>query len=260
MRTSVAEDEDLQRPAHGHRAHRAHRQQPPLHATEARCPRAAADRAGSEAGDAGEGAGEKQWSERKKPDGVRKVALPHVSKRSRTATERAGMPGQVEERARWSAQVGSLQREEDPRVREPEQETGEQTEVAQPVRRNGPGEADRRRAHRSSPTMSSVVSATATPVFRNASSLLLAVPRLPEMIAPAWPMRLPSGAVRPEMKATVLSRLPWASSSAACSSSVPPISPITTRCVVAGSCSNSSITSRNVSPSTGSPPMPTIVD
>ena len=108
--------------------------------------------------------------------------------------------------------------------------------------------------------MSSVVSATATPACRNASSLLFAVPRLPEMMAPAWPIRLPSGAVRPEMKATVFSRLPRPSSSAARSSSVPPISPITTRWVVARSCSNIATTSAKVSPSTGSPPMPTIVD
>src|SRR5260370_1454383 len=111
-----------------------------------------------------------------------------------------------------------------------------------------------------SSTMSTVVSATATPAARNASSLLLAVPRLPETMAPACPMRLPSGAVRPEMNATVRSREPAPSSSAARSSSEPPISPMTTRWVVAGSRSNSAITSEKERPRTGSPPMPTIVD
>src|SRR5262245_60220554 len=50
--------------------------------------------------------------------------------------------------------------------------------------------------------MSKIVSATGTPAACNASTLPCAVPVLPEMIAPAWPMRLPGGAVRPEMNAT----------------------------------------------------------
>ena len=38
---------------------------------------------------------------------------------------------------------------------------------------------------------------TRTPAFSSASFLAWAVPEEPEMIAPAWPMVLPSGAVKP---------------------------------------------------------------
>src|SRR6266568_1092579 len=62
------------------------------------------------------------------------------------------------------------------------------------------------------------------------------------------------------MNATVFNLLPLARSSAARSSSLPPISPMTTRWVVCGSFSKSSMTSLKVRPSMGSPPMPTIVD
>src|ERR1700693_113011 len=259
-RISVAEDEDLQPPAQGNRAHRSNPEQPPLSARQARRPGSAGDRSQGKGGHAGKRSGEEQPPEWKEPPGVGKVPLPHVGERSRPSAERTRMSGQVEERARRRAQVGRLEEEVHPGVYQPQQQPGEQSDVAQPVGRHRAVEADRERGHLSSPTISSVVSATATPAFRKASSLLFAVPRLPEMIAPAWPMRLPSGAVRPEMNATVLSRLPRASSSAACSSSLPPISPITTRCVVAKSFSNSSTTSLKVRPSTGSPPMPTMVD
>src|ERR1700674_1322915 len=259
-RMLVAEDEDLESPAHADRARCPNPQQLPLPSREARRPGAAGDRAHRQGGDARERAREEKRPEGEQPDGVREVALPHVSERTRAPAERARVAGQVEERTGRGAQMGSLQQEVHPRVHEPEQQAGEQSDIPQPVRGNRAIEADRERYHLSSPTMSSVVSATATPALRKASSLLFAVPRLPEMIAPAWPMRLPSGAVRPEMNATVLSRLPRASRSAACSSSLPPISPITTRCVVAGSFSKSSTTSRKVSPSTGSPPIPTMVD
>src|SRR5467141_3710135 len=118
----------------------------------------------------------------------------------------------------------------DARVDEPQGKAAEDAEVAEPLialrlrDRYREGHAERSR-----PTMSSVVSATATPAALNASSLLLAVPRLPEMIAPACPIRFPSGAVRPEMNATAFNRLPLPSISAARSSSLPPISPMTTR-------------------------------
>src|SRR5919204_2864130 len=38
---------------------------------------------------------------------------------------------------------------------------------------------------------------TRTPAFSSASFLACAVPAEPEMIAPAWPIVLPSGAVKP---------------------------------------------------------------
>ena len=42
--------------------------------------------------------------------------------------------------------------------------------------------------------------ATLTPAASSAAILSVAVPLPPEMIAPAWPMRLPGGAVVPAMK------------------------------------------------------------
>src|SRR5579859_2155615 len=95
------------------------------------------------------------------------------------------------------------------RVDQPGGEAGEHPQVSHPVAWHGSVQGDRRDHNaesnqRSRETMSSVVSATATPACRKASSLLFAVPRFPEMMAPACPIRLPSGAVRPEMKATVL--------------------------------------------------------
>src|SRR5260370_7073101 len=72
------------------------------------------------------------------------------------------------------------------RVDEPQRERAEQTKVSKPLGGECLDERDRVcHAERSKPTMSSVVSATATPAALNASSLLFAVPRLPEMIAPA---------------------------------------------------------------------------
>ncbi len=44
---------------------------------------------------------------------------------------------------------------------------------------------------------------TVTPAALSAAILSLAVPLPPEMIAPAWPMRRPGGAVRPAMKDTM---------------------------------------------------------
>ncbi len=49
--------------------------------------------------------------------------------------------------------------------------------------------------------MSAGLSATSMPAALRAASFSAAVPLPPEMIAPAWPMRLPGGAVRPAMNA-----------------------------------------------------------
>src|SRR5476651_1088664 len=90
-----------------------------------------------------------------------------------------------------------------------------------------------------------------------------ASPLPPEMIAPAWPMRRPGGAVRPAMKPTVGFLRPRLASSlrnwAASSSAEPPISPIMTIDSVFGSAKNISSTAMNSVPLTGSPPMPTAV-
>ena len=81
------------------------------------------------------------------------------------------------------------------------------------------------------------------------------------MIAPAWPIRLPSGAVRPAMNAAFgTSRRCSAAHVAAVSSAAPPISPISTIASVASSAANSWRTSRKVVPMIGSPPIPTHVD
>ena len=81
------------------------------------------------------------------------------------------------------------------------------------------------------------------------------------MIAPAWPMRLPSGAVRPAMKAAIGTfRRCSAAHAAASSSAEPPISPIRTIASVSGSAAKSCRMSRKVVPMIGSPPIPTQVD
>ena len=65
------------------------------------------------------------------------------------------------------------------------------------------------------------------PAARIASIFSSAPPLPPEMIAPAWPMRRPGGAVRPAMKPTIGLAQPEACQNAAASSSAePPISPI----------------------------------
>ena len=88
-------------------------------------------------------------------------------------------------------------------------------------------------------------------------------PRCPcrrEMIAPAWPMRLPGGAVRPAMKAATGLVTCCRTNAAASSSAVPPISPIIRIASVAGSASNIVSRSTNDVPTIGSPPRPTHVD
>jgi hypothetical protein len=72
---------------------------------------------------------------------------------------------------------------------------------------------------------------TNTPTLSSAAILSVAVPFPPEMIAPACPILLPGGAVRPAMKETtgfgfVRVMLYLRRYSAASSSADPPISPI----------------------------------
>ena len=80
--------------------------------------------------------------------------------------------------------------------------------------------------------------ATGTPASPKALTFSSAVPEPLEMIAPAWPIRFPGGAVCPAIKATtglvIFSRM----NLAACSSASPPISPISTTASVFGSSSN----------------------
>ena len=83
----------------------------------------------------------------------------------------------------------------------------------------------------------------------------------PPMMAPAWPIRRPGGAVRPAMNATTgLWRMLALIQRPASTSSVPPISPIITTPSVSWSAENISSTSMKFSPFTGSPPIPTQVD
>ena len=70
------------------------------------------------------------------------------------------------------------------------------------------------------------VGATSIPAFFSAAILSLAEPLPPEMIAPAWPIRRPGGAVWPAMNAATGLVTFLAMYSAARSSAVPPISPI----------------------------------
>ena len=79
------------------------------------------------------------------------------------------------------------------------------------------------------------------------------------MMAPAWPIRRPGGAVWPAMKPTTgLVRWLLMYSAASCSS-VPPISPSITIAFVSGSASKAARQSMKLVPLIGSPPMPTQV-
>src|SRR3954468_7671468 len=103
--------------------------------------------------------------------------------------------------------------------------------------------------------------ATRKPAASSAATFDAAVPAPPEMIAPAWPMRLPSGAVRPAMNAPLgTSRRCSPAHAAASSSAAPPISPMRTIPFVSGSSAKSLRESRKVDPMIGSPPIPTHVD
>ena len=64
-----------------------------------------------------------------------------------------------------------------------------------------------------------------TPAFFSAAYLPAAVPFPPDIIAPAWPMRLPGGAVTPAIYATTGLEICFEIYSAASSSASPPISP-----------------------------------
>ena len=92
------------------------------------------------------------------------------------------------------------------------------------------------------------------------ASFSCAVPLPPEMMAPAWPMRLPGGAVIPAMNPTTGFFMFSFTHCAAFSSSEPPISPTMMTASVRGSSLNMRITSMCFNPLTGSPPMPTQLD
>src|SRR5207237_9934525 len=101
---------------------------------------------------------------------------------------------------------------------------------------------------------------TAMPARANAAIFSAAVPLDPQMIAPACPMRRPGGAVWPAMKPITGFVIVCCTKSAACCSSVPPISPIMTTASVSASASNADRQWMKLVPINGSPPMPTHVD
>src|SRR5213078_1501914 len=102
--------------------------------------------------------------------------------------------------------------------------------------------------------------ASVTPARRKASIFSAAVPFPPAMIAPAWPMRLPLGAVWPATKASTGLVMCSAMKAAASSSAVPLISPISmTASVPASSWKRRSASTKPV-PMIGSPPIPMQVD
>src|SRR6202007_2368579 len=95
---------------------------------------------------------------------------------------------------------------------------------------------------------------TAIPADCIAAVFEPASPLPPEMIAPAWPMRRPGGAVTPAINPTIGFFRPRLASSlrncAASSSAEPPISPIITIDLVVSSARNISSTSMNSVPLT----------
>src|SRR6185437_14927221 len=99
-----------------------------------------------------------------------------------------------------------------------------------------------------------------TPAFSSAANLAAAVPLPPEMIAPAWPMRLPGGADAPAMNATTGLVTCSSMNSAASSSALPPISPTMMMPSVCLSSWNNFRQSMKFMPLIGSPPMPITVD
>lgn len=103
---------------------------------------------------------------------------------------------------------------------------------------------------------------TTMPASSSALILLWASPFPFCTMAPAWPIRLSGGAVKPAMKPTTgfFLVLFFLSQSAASSSAYPPISPIITIPSVSGSTTNLSRTSMKLVPLKGSPPIPTTVD
>lgn len=104
-------------------------------------------------------------------------------------------------------------------------------------------------------------SETITPAASSAATFVSAVPFPPEIIAPACPIRLPGGAVRPAINETTGfgdedPKLYWAKKSAASSSALPPISPIRIIPSVLGSSKNNRKQSMKFVPLNGSPPIP----
>src|SRR4051812_14794099 len=108
--------------------------------------------------------------------------------------------------------------------------------------------------------ISAGVGATAIPASSSAAILSDAAPLPPEMIAPAWPMRLPGGAVLPPMNDATGFRTWSLMNCAARSSESPPISPIMKIDDVPGSSANHMSASMKSVPFPGSPPMPIAVD
>ena len=80
------------------------------------------------------------------------------------------------------------------------------------------------------------------------------------MIAPAWPIVLPSGAVNPATYPTTGLVTCCSMKAPARSSASPPISPIITMASVSGSSWKASRQSMCVVPITGLPPIPTAVE
>src|SRR5438309_3971510 len=102
--------------------------------------------------------------------------------------------------------------------------------------------------------------ASVTPARRNASIFSAAVPFPPAMIAPAWPIRFPFGAVCPATKATTGFVTCASMNAAASSSALPPISPIRITATVPTSSWKRRSASTKPVPTIGSPPMPMQVD
>ena len=105
-------------------------------------------------------------------------------------------------------------------------------------------------------------STTTIPWDSRQAILDFASPLPPEIIAPAWPILLPGGAVCPAIKLTI-GRFLWLCfeiHSAAYSSASPPISPIIIIPYVSGSSTKHFKTSMKFVPLNGSPPIPTTVD
>jgi hypothetical protein len=103
---------------------------------------------------------------------------------------------------------------------------------------------------------------TTIPAYYKAFILLTASPFPFCTIAPAWPILLYGGAVRPAINPTtgLFFLLFFLSHSAAVSYAYPPISPIMTIPYVSGSTTNFYKTSIKLVPLNGSPPIPTTVD
>ena len=102
--------------------------------------------------------------------------------------------------------------------------------------------------------------ASVTPACRKAAIFSAAVPFPPAMMAPAWPMRLPLGAVWPAIKPTTGFFISAWMKAAASSSADPPISPIIITAAVPGSSRKRRSTSTKPVPMIGSPPIPMQVD